>query len=320
MTGEGGRANVRAGLRLPQMLTLRDQTDRNGRLLLEDSASKRAQKEVKRAGVPMRTTRAPYEDTPSRHGGLMNASAYEALRHDTGEVLDGFAWLTRHYLRLDPSRRSTVRGVFDVANMGLTLPLVLFHRATHPVPPHRALPSPVASLFKASRGVFSAAVDMVNKKGPETVVTAWEFVAFADQEGHLRRQETQRVCAAPTRLIERTIAVILTGEGADADRSRLPELVEFERLWDFHSRQERFSDALSRYRFLLDRVLEAGPAGDPRELLHRPVPEMGPGRTFGDLTESVLAHADQVQGELNLLLGRSGDVAPITYEELLRLL
>ncbi|MGH9149060.1 MAG: hypothetical protein ACRD0F_01805, partial [Acidimicrobiales bacterium] len=220
---------------MAELLALSDQTDENGRLLLEDSAPRKARKRAEKAGVAMRTTRCTYADSPLRVGGLMNASAYDALRHDTAEMLNGFAWLAGGYLAIHPAHKGTTRGLFDVANMGVTLPLVLFHRAEGAIAHHGQLPSWVGSLFKASRGVFSATVDLGNRSGPGAALTAAETVAFAEEAGHLRRPETARVCAAPTRLIERTIAVMLTGEGADPSRSHLGQWLDFALLWRFYS-------------------------------------------------------------------------------------
>ena len=76
---------VRPGLRLAQLLTLSDQTDETGRLLLEDSAPPPAIRRAERAGISMETVTCAYPDTPSRVGGRMNASAYDALRRDTAD-------------------------------------------------------------------------------------------------------------------------------------------------------------------------------------------------------------------------------------------
>ena len=308
------------GMRLSELLTVRDQTDENGRLLLEDAAPKSARRRVHKAGIPMKMVSCPYQDTPSRHGGPMNVSAYEALRHDMGDVLDGFAWLTGHYLELQPARRSTVRGLFDASYLGLTLPLVLFYRARAPVGPHRQMPSFVASMFKASRGVFSAAVDMLNRRGPTARVSSAEIVRFADEHGHLRRADTGRSCAAPTRLIERTIDAILTGEGGDAAESPLGELVDFGRLWEFYSLQDAFSRAVSNYRFLLDDIAAQTGSPDPEKLFDVRVPSGGRIRSFGEVTDGVVRQANEIQRGLNAVLERAEDVRPLDFEDLLQML
>ncbi len=208
------------GLRLRDMLTVTDQTDENGRLLLEDSAPKRARKRAQGAGVAMKTVKCPYHDTPSRLGGDMNASAYEALRRDMGQVLDGFAWLAERYLEVERGQpRASVQVLLDTSNLAITLPLLLFHRNPDGVPAHGALPSYVASLFKAGRGLFSVAFDLRNTRGPGPAFTVADVVSCAEEKGHFARPESGRVCAVPTRLIERTIDAILTGRPA---RSRLP--------------------------------------------------------------------------------------------------
>jgi hypothetical protein len=308
-------------MRLSQILTVRDQTDETGRLLLEDSAPEMAKRKAERAGVPMTTETCPYRDTPSRLGGLMNTSAYDALRHDTADMLNGLAWLTTQYGALDPSRKSTARGLMDCSHLGLTLPLILFYRAENPFPPHGALPSYVASIFKASRGLFSAAVDFYNKKGPpERSVSAAEVVAFAEAERHLVRPNTRRVCAAPTRLIDRTIGVILTGEGADPSRSHIGDLVNFSTLWEFYTYEDSFGEALSQYRFMLNRLTESGAGSDPRRLFEARILDEGDSRSFGEYTEAFLEQANQVQTELNRLLGRAANASPVTFEDVLRLL
>jgi hypothetical protein len=185
------------GLRLWEMLTLSDQTDEFGRLLLEDSAPPAALAKADRAGVPRETAPCPYSDTPSRLSGLMNESAYEALRQDTAHILNGFAWLAGQYLHLHPSNRSSVQALADVSHLGLSLPLVLTGRAHQPIPRNGRLPSYVASIFKASRGVFSAAVDMLNKKGAETKVTAADITAFADAEVKTQSRHRRASAARP---------------------------------------------------------------------------------------------------------------------------
>jgi hypothetical protein len=319
-SGAPDRAPLRPGLRLHDILTLKDETDAGGRLLLEDSAPKKAIKRVDRAGVPMKAARSTYTDTPSRVDGLFNASAYDAFRHDLGDVLDGFAWLTRNYLERNPSHKSTVQGLLDVSNLGLTLPLVLFRRGVDPVPLHGSLPTYVGSLFKASRGVFSAAVDMLNKRGP-VPTTGAEVVRFADEEGHLRRPATGRVCAAPTRLIERTIDVILTGEGGDAEVTTLGELVDFDRLWAFYRLQEAFTRALNHYRFVLDSLVEGGVSlYDPERLFASTIEDSGRKGSFGDYTMAFLQYVNEAQQRMNQLLDRSGEVPPLLFEDILRIL
>ena len=318
--GAPDRAPLRPGLRLHDILTLKDETDAGGRLLLEDSAPKKAIKRVDRAGVPMRTARSPYTDTPSRADGLYNASAYDAFRHDLGDVLDGFAWLNRRYVEHNPSHKATVQALLDVSNLGLTLPLVLFRRGADPVPLHGRLPTYVASLFKASRGVFSAAVDMLNKRGP-VPTTGPEVVRFADEEGHLKRPATGRVCAAPTRLIERVLGVILTGEGGDPDVTTLGELVDFDRLWDFYRLQEAFTRAVNHYRFVLGRLVEGGVSVyEPERLFASTIDEGGRTWNFGDYTMAFLDYVNEAQRRMNRVLDRSDQAAPLLFEDVLRIL
>ncbi|MDQ6909655.1 MAG: hypothetical protein M3Z84_02550 [Actinomycetota bacterium] len=308
------------GLRISDILNVRDQTDESGRLLLEDSAPKRARKDLVRAGIPMKTAKCSYADSPSRQGGTMNVSAYEALRQDTAEILDGYAWFTSNYLTVFPERRATVRALYDTSHLGLTLPLVLFYRGVDTVAPYKKLPSYVASIFKASRGLFSAALDLLNRRGPyNDRLTAGEVVRFAEYNKHFTRERTGRVCAAPTRLIERSIAVLLTAEGASAENSRLPELVDFPTLLEFFSIEDAFGDALSRYRFILANLMKNAPRARPRELYSYRVPEAG-NQTFEELSDSLVRHANTLQSELNRVL-RRGDTAPeLTIDNVLQLL
>lgn len=250
----------------------------------------------------------------------MNVSAFEALRHDTAEILNGFAWLHRAYVIVNPAAAGTVRALFETSYLGLSLPLVLFHRAVDPVSPQGSLPTFVASMFKASRGVFSAAVDMLNKRGPAALVTATDIVAFADADGHLARPQTGRVCAAPTRLIERTLSTMLTGEGADPDRSGLAGLIDFATLWEFVSIQDAISQALSDYRFVLEHVSGGAPVADPSELFGHPVNIGGTVHSFGEHSAILVDRANRAQDALNIVLGRIADVAPLEYREVLRML
>jgi len=307
---------------LGDLLTVRDQTDTSGRLLLEDSAPRKARRRAEQAGIAMRTVACSYPDSPSRHGGIMNVSAYEALRQDTAEILNGFAWLRENYLRVHPTRRSTVQAFFDVGNLGITLPLVLLYRGRDPVRPHGELPTYIASIFKASRGVFSAAVDLLNTAGPPLrKITATEVMQFAEERGHFKRDETKRVCAAPTRLIERCIDVFVTGEGGDQTRSELGTHIRFGVLWEFYRLQDEFGQALSNYRFLLDKLSRAGMT-DINEMFTATVPDGGGGRmrSFGDVTDGMVRRANAIQDELNTLLGRRAGVAPLTIERLVAML
>jgi len=305
---------------LADLLTVRDQTDSSGRLLLEDSAPRKARRRAQQAGIAMKTVDCPYVDSPSRQGGTMNVSAYEALRQDTAEILNGFAWLRANYLRVHPTAQSTVQAFFDVSNLGITLPLVLLYRGRNPVRPHGELPTYVASIFKASRGVFSAAVDMLNNAGPPPrTITAAEVMQFAEEHGHFEREETKRVCAAPTRLIERCIDVFVTGEGGDAARSELGAQVAFSDLWQFYRLQDEFGQALSRYRFLLDKLSQAGMT-DINEMFGAMVPVGDRMRSFGEVTDGLVGRANAIQNELNALLGRRAGVAPLSLERLVAML
>ncbi len=305
---------------LADLLTVRDQTDSSGRLLLEDSAPRKARRRAQQAGIAMKTVDCPYVDSPSRQGGTMNVSAYEALRQDTAEILNGFAWLRANYLRVHPTTRSTVQAFFDVSNLGITLPLVLLYRGRNPVRPHGELPTYVASIFKASRGVFSAAVDMLNNAGPPLrTSTAAEVMQFAEEHGHFKREETKRVCAAPTRLIERCVEVFVTGEGGDAARSELGGQVAFSDLWQFYRLQDEFGQALSRYRFLLDKLSQAGMT-DINEMFGAMVPDGNRMRSFGEVTDGLVGRANAIQDELNALLGRRAGVAPLSLERLVAML
>lgn len=313
-------APQRRGLRLAEMLTIRDETDENGRLLLEDSAPKQARKKATRAGITMRSVPCSYKETPSRHGGLMNVSAYESLRHDTAEILNGFAWFTQSYLVRSSMPPATLQGLVDVSNLGISLPLVLFRNGHHPVPLHGALPSYVASMFKASRGVFSAAIDMLNKLGPTSTTTGAGVVRFADHEGHLIRPQTRRACAAPTRLIERTLDVILTGEGAAPEQTGLGALVSFEELWDFYTMEHSFSQGFSRYSAALRHVRDSTGTGSGDELFAHTIVDDGKTWAFGDFTDAFLEFANSVQGGLNRLLGRADNAPPVVFEDLVRIL
>jgi hypothetical protein len=302
------------------MLTLSDQTDETGRLLLEDSAPKPAVRKAERAGIPMNTVSCPYQDTPSRFGGQMNASAYEALRRDTADILNGFAWLSQHHAAADPSAASAPQRLFGVSYLGVTLAHVLFHRAQDPVTPHASLPSYIASIFKASRGIFSFSVDLLNDLGPEAAMTAAEVVRYAEDHHHLVRPQTGRVCAAPTRLIERTLGVILTGD-ADAARSRLGDIVEFPVLWELTQLQDEVGRALSTYRVVLENLTASGHAEDPNRLFATVVPD-GPakGQPFGRFTEQTLQLANRAQAAMNGLLGRAQNATPVGFEDLVRML
>lgn len=259
------------GLRLADLLTVGDQTDETGRLLLEDAAPPEAVERAVSAGVDMTSVEGAYDEPPSRQGASVDLPAYEALRRDAGEVLSGFAWLAARHGEVGAVEPGTVEALAEISRLGITLPLVLFHRADDPVPPHGALPSSVASIFKASRGVFSASFDMLNGDEPVSgPTTAADVVAFADRRGHLRRAETDRACAAPTRLIEHTVDVVLAREDADAERSQLPGVLPFELLWEFHKLERTFSRQLARYNALLEQA-SAGGARRRRELFRQRV-------------------------------------------------
>ena len=314
-----GAAGLPPARTLAELLTIDDHTDETGRLLLEDSASGEAQRAARRGGIPMQSGSCPYRDTPSRFGGRMNVSAYEAFRPDTAGVLDGFAWLAAQRAVVDPATPDAAQRLYEASYLGLTLPLVLLHRAVAPYRAHGELPTVLSSIFKASRGLFAVAVGLRNDGvGRHKELPAAEVVEFADRGGHFVRRQPPRVCAAPTRLIERTIAVILTGAGADAAASRLPEWLAFAPLWRCYRIQDELSEALSTYRYVMDRMARTAPAARPEQLFSQTVP--GSPGTFGQLTDAVLAHANSAQTQLNRLLGRAGDAPPVDFPQLLRLL
>jgi len=312
----GGR---RPGMRLTQILTLTDQTDASGRLLLEDSAPKPAIRKAEKAGISMATEPAAYADTPSRVGGQMNAAAYEALRHDTAAILNGFAWLAAH-LPPEASGGDPTR-LYWTSYLGVNLVHVLFHRGDDPVPPHDALPPFIASVFKASRGLFSFSVALENDKGAGARMTPAEVVAYAEEKRQLVRPDTGRVCAAPTRLIERTIDVILTGSGADATRSELGTLVDFGALYELTRLQDTFGQALSTFRVVVDNLTAAGVTSDPGRLVRTVIPG-GPakGKTFGQVTDELLKLANETQRAMNRLLGRSENAAKLSLPDILNML
>jgi len=311
------------GLGLAQMLTVESETDTTGRLLLEDSAPKQAIARVQREGVAMESIHCPYEDTPSRLGGKMNAPALEALRHDIPAILNGFAWIAEEYLAVKPAPgRDTVQGLLDVSNLATTLPLILFRRAKDPVSPRGGLPPYVAHIFKAGRGIFSVAVDLLNRaeSGHQSISVA-ELMRAAEENSHFRRPQTGRVCAAPTRLIERALDAIVTGAGGDAAKSDLKPLVDFGLLWEFFTLQEIFSDGFNRYRFVMTKLTERLNPTDPERLFGVAVDTAGGGnRTFGEFTDEFLYVANEVQAGLNRLLGRDDVVAPLGFKDLLRIL
>lgn len=322
MTAPGAAAPARrpGGLALSRLLAVADHTDAHGRLLLEDSAPKRGRKEAQRRGVRMKSARCPFEDTPSRLGGQMNVSAFEALRRDTADILDGFAWLRARYGEVTPSASATVRTLFEVSYLALTVPLVLFHRAEDPVPAHGGLPTFVASMFKAGRGVFSAAVDMRNKQRHDAPLTPADIVAFAEREGHLARRETGRVCAAPTRFIERALGAMLTGAGADPDRSALGSLVDFDVVWEFFGVQDAVAEALSEYRYVVDGLRQRTGRSDIGSLFDQPLGAGTFAGTFGEYSAALVERANRAQDALNVVLGRRADAAPLDLPGVLRLL
>ncbi|MGH9225320.1 MAG: hypothetical protein ACRD2W_16410, partial [Acidimicrobiales bacterium] len=315
----------RPGMRIGQLLALSDQTDSAGRLLLEDSAPEPAIRKARQAGIPMESAPAPYQDTPSRHGGPMNQSAYEALRHDVAEILNGFAWLAENAQAAaadDPEvATGAPRRLFVTSYLGVSLAHVLFHRAVDPAPPHGSLPPYVASIFKASRGIFSFSVQLENDLGPSHPMTAAEVMAYAEEHRQLVRPETGQVCAAPTRLIERTIEAILTGEGADAAKSNLGDLIEFPVLWEFYRLQDTVGELLSTFRVVMNQVTDVAPSGDPNRLFQAVIPA-GPaqGQQFGQFTSGVLAQITDAQAGMNRALGRAENARAVTLEDLLRML
>jgi len=304
------------------MLTLTDETDDRGRLLLEDSAPEPAQHKAQLGGVPMETTQCPYEDTPSRYLGDMNQSAYAALREDISGVLNGFAWLSERYAAMNPSvARSGVRCLLETSNLAITLPLVAFRQAGSPVRRHGSLASYVASIFKAARGIFSVGIAMMNLDiDSAREITADEVVAIAENNGHLLRAQTRRVCAAPTKLIARALDAILTGEGADSTKSTLGDFIDFPTLWEFYQVQESFSDGLNKVGYAVNQITGGRSISSPQELFEATFTIGTEPVVFGDLAQSFVQHANATQGRLNDLLGRAGKATPLTFKDVLSLL
>lgn len=305
---------------LTAILTVSDETDETGRLLLEDSAPERAVRMARRRGVEMRSQPCPYEDTPSRLGRPMNVAAYEALRADLADVLDGFAWLADRTLAQGTSQAGTPGILYEVSYLGISLPTLLLHRAADPYPPRGALPTAVASTFKASRGLFSVAVSMLNDGRATRRVDAAEAVGYADRKGNLVRPRPSRACAAPTRLIERTLAAILEQDHPrkEGTTPRLERLVSFPVLWDVMRVQDELGQALSTYSSVLDHLRRTSPERRTDDLFDLRVP--GTSGTFGQLTDAMVQHANDVQRRLNQRLGRSGDAAPLGFRQVLALL
>lgn len=299
-----------------------DQTDENGRLLLEDSAPRQAQKRLRRSGIAMTEARCEYADSPSRLGGKMNVAAYDALRHDVAEVLDGFAWMAELRAGAAPRPgRGSLQALIDVANLGSTLPLVLFHRTERQVPAQGALVAFIASIFKASRGLFSGGVAMLNDgREPEVEVTTDEVLTFVEGHGHFRRSETGRVCAAPTRLIARTIEAVLSGRGTESDRSTLGDHLDGADLWRYFSLHDALSQALSTYRFVLAKLSGDRPGATVEQLFGVVVEVGGRRGTFGELTDALVHTANVTQNRMNEVLGRAGDAPPLTVPGLLQIL
>ncbi|MGH2773339.1 MAG: hypothetical protein ACRDIU_09425, partial [Actinomycetota bacterium] len=260
-----------------------------------------------------------YEDSPSRKGGRMNMAAYDAVRRDTAGILNGFAWLTRSYLEKFSERDGSTRALYDISYVGITLPQVLFHRAKSPIPPQGRLPSFIAAIFKASRGVFYVSVDLMNHFGETHKMSAEELVAYAETNGNLIRSETGRACAAPTRLIQRTLAVMLSGEGGDPTKSTLEEFVDFEKLWHFHTLQDRFAEALNEYGYFLKDLVGGAEADSPGAMLEA-VSLHGGMALFAARSEEMLERANASQSALNRALGRSDDAATVRLDDLLSML
>ena len=153
---------------------------------------------------------------------------------------------------------------------------------------------------------------------PSEPVSAAEVVEFADRHRHLVRPDPPRVCAAPTRLIEHTISVILGGEGGTASASAFADLVPFPMLWRFYQVQDELSQALSMYSFVLEQLSRSHGRVPPAKLFGQMVP--GTTGTFGQLSEAMLAHANSAQVDLNRILGRDDRPPALSVPELLQLL
>jgi hypothetical protein len=161
-------------------------------------------------------------------------------------------------------------------------------------------------------------------------MTAAEVLQYAEENRQLVGPSTGRVCAAPTRLIERTLDAILTGHGADADRSGLAELVDFSMLWEVYKLQDALGKAISTYRAVYEGVTAPfGPAADPNRIFSAKIPTGfasggagGPaeGETFGRFTEQLLVLVNDIQGQINAVLGRAGNARPVGLQEVFELL
>ena len=128
------------------------------------------------------------------------------------------------------------------------------------------------------------------------------------------------MCAAPTRLIERTIAAILTGQGAEPAKSGLAGLVDFPGLWSCYSVQRKFSRSCSDYRYVLENLTRTVGGSDSKRMFGSMVQVEGKTWSFGALTDAFVEYANMVQNALNRLLGRAEDAPAITFEEVLRIL
>jgi hypothetical protein len=98
----------------------------------------------------------------------------------------------------------------------------------------------------------------------------------------------------------------------------LGELVDFDVLWELFELQDRFGQALSAYRAVLEQASAgAGAAADPARVFATRLPD---GTSVGQRTEALLALADEVQRGMNRLLGRAENAKPLGFEDVLRML
>jgi hypothetical protein len=166
---------------------------------------------------PAELRSCPYAGSRLDHARPMNASALRALAEHWPDVIRAAAYLRRLHLERYPRTGDSLLDAYWIAATLASVPSYLLRRAADPVS-ERAVPSPVANLYKASLGASGMAYSMCVSRWSGArgswAATAKAIHEYAERSGALIG--AAEVCAGPPELIRRFLDIVTSGNDAEA--------------------------------------------------------------------------------------------------------
>lgn len=283
----------------------KDYTTDDGRLLFETLASESAIEAARRQHIAMDYVPSSYTD--SRRGTMTHVSALESIVSHWTEVIEGLAWINNRHFGTQRPAVVTVEDTYDLANMGVALPDYLLNRRKNPFRPYRHLPVFVGGIFKLSQGIRAIAgmLSFQENSDAEPVENPSRIFEVADRTGLLIREDSGTSCPAPKEMITQAVRALLY-PSVSSIRSPLERIVE-----DFDS----FRMFSTHYSYMLAKTLGFANLIDDemsRILDPKTTPEeiIAVASGYLEREKHYIAGANDVQGTMNILLGRDPGSAP----------